>query len=455
MDHQGRTSENTISMTEEEVYTKLVKQSPTGYRLNEIIPFSYPVRRLKIDVLVNKQPDGSLVKVYAVILSAIQSGLSEQKALFEFLGLSDTDEFILRELFYLKEKGYLNLVSEKWIVEDAGNTFLKNNAILRIEDEEEFEFLVDEINGDILSANDNPRSKVLPKKLSKQLTFGKRDKLLIEDKFQALADTYKNDHDSKAYLIGYSREEIKNDWEEFCNYWLIEYVPERTNGEEAKLEVRSYDSLKLVKHLTEKFNSEYKHYIYELTESDRVPYSEITDQPEIINPILTPISKIDFNEFKTLAIWETKSKFIEALKSVKQRILIESPWIRKATLEYIPLFEEILKRKKQLVILYGISEKDEHDHGTLKRILELQQQHKEHFHLIHLPTHFEKLKSCLTGTHRKLVIKDNDYYIAGSFNFLSFGKNEKQQVANEESMLISHEVDKKWRQVLHEYSLKF
>jgi agmatine/peptidylarginine deiminase len=89
-----------------------------------------------------------------------------------------------------------------------------------------------------------------------------------------------------------------------------------------------------------------------------------------------------------------------------------------------------------LVILYGISEKDEHDIQTLKKELEeLQQQHKDNFKLIHLPITFrENSDSKLTGTHRKLVIKDNDFYIAGSFNFLSFGKNEKQQVANEESI---------------------
>lgn len=64
--------------------------------------------------------------------------------------------------------------------------------------------------------------------------------------------------------------------------------------------------------------------------------------------------------------------------------------------------------------------------------------------LIHLPSHFLKTKTKLTGTHRKLVIKDNDYFITGSFNFLSFGKNENQQVANEESTIISKDIQKKW-----------
>ena len=104
--------------------------------------------------------------------------------------------------------------------------------------------------------------------------------------------------------------------------------------------------------------------------------------------------------------------------------------------------------------MYGISEKDEHDVQTLKEVEELQQQYKDHFKLIHLPTHFSKIKSNLTGTHRKIVIKDNDYYIQGSYNFLSFGKNEKQRVANEESLLISKNVKQKWEHIFKEYSLK-
>lgn len=74
-------------MTEEEAYKQLKSKSPTGYKLNELIPFSYPVRKLKLDVLVNKQPDGSLIKVYSVLLRAIQIGFHSQQKLFEFLGL--------------------------------------------------------------------------------------------------------------------------------------------------------------------------------------------------------------------------------------------------------------------------------------------------------------------------------------------------------------------------------
>ena len=425
-------------MTEEEVYKQLKDKAPTGYRLNELIPFSYPIRKLKLDVLVNKQPDGSLVKVYNVLLRAIQTGFHTQQKLFDFLGLGHTDEFILRELFALREKGYVDLVSERWIVNSVGEKFIQDEKILRIEEDEEFEFLLDGISGDIISAKENivERNR-LPKFLKSEIKIGNRNSDLLEGKFQFIADIYKYEHENKSYLIDYLKDEIKYDsfkdgesgfW---TSYWLVEYIPDKKSNQEAKLEVRNFNSLQEIKPLTIKFNSEYRHYIYSLSNSDRTEIEELTEIIE--EPIKQEIVTADFS---TLTIWETKQKFIEALKSVKEKILIESPWIKRATQEYIPHFEKLLKEKKQLIILYGISEKDEHDISTLRKVEELQKQYKDNFKLIHLPTHFQTITSTLTGTHRKLVIKDNDYYVAGSFNFLSFAKRENQQVANEESLLI-------------------
>jgi hypothetical protein len=105
--------------------------------------------------------------------------------------------------------------------------------------------------------------------------------------------------------------------------------------------------------------------------------------------------------------------------------------------------------------LYGIKNNDEHDYGTMKKLEELSSKYKSLLHLIHLPTHFEKIGNYkMVGTHRKLVIKDTDYYIQGSFNFLSFNKKEGQKVANEESILISKNVEKKWNDVVNEYKLE-
>ena len=322
------------------------------------------------------------------------------------------------------------------------------SVILRVEEKEEFEFLIDGISGEIMSAKENRTDTKLSKSLNAEIRLSNRNPELIEGLFQSLADTYKNDNNNKAYLISYSSEEIKYDSTDWCNYWLIEYIPDRKSNNEPKLEVRHFESLKEIKNLTLKFNSEYRHYIYSLSNSERTEFEELTEVYEESKTV-----QYQTENLYTLTIWETKQKFIEALSGVKERILIESPWIKRATLDYIPLFVKLLNEKKQLIILYGISEKDEHDFHTLKKVEELQQQYNN-FKLVHLPSHFSEKGLRMTGTHRKLVIKDNDYYIQGSFNFLSFGKNEKQQVANEESLLISKDVTKKWEQVYKDYALK-
>jgi hypothetical protein len=87
-----------------------------------------------------------------------------------------------------------------------------------------------------------------------------------------------------------------NDW---CNFWLIEYIPDRKSNQEPKLEVRSFETLKEIKSLTSKFNSEYRHYIYSLSSSERTAFEEIT---EVIHeePIQFKLTNRRFKHFDNL-----------------------------------------------------------------------------------------------------------------------------------------------------------
>ncbi|MFM2290895.1 MAG: hypothetical protein RIS29_708 [Bacteroidota bacterium] len=439
-------------MTEQEVYSALNDKAAKGYKINEIIPFSYPVRRLIMDVVVNKQPDSSLLKVYTVLLRAIRMGMHQADELFAFLGISTTDEFMLRELFSLREKGYLDLVSDQWFITAEGELFIQNNEVLRVEEKEEYEFLIDGLSGEVWSKEDwkTGRQK-LAKSVQPRVTALHKSTDLLKGKYQPLADVFKKDHQQKAYLLGYEEDEIKKDFEEYIHLWLIEYVPVKKTDTVSFLEVRNFQDLQKNKPLTERFNAEYKEMVYGLTTSER-------SQSEAIIPSISsqPAPQAESNQagFDTLTIWETKQQFVKALQEVKQRVLIESPWIKRATQEYLPLFEQLLKDGKQLIILYGIGEHDEHDYPTLKKVEELQRRYDKQFLLLHLPSYFWEKGSRLTGTHRKLMIKDNDYYISGSFNFLSFGKNENQQVANEESTLFRQQVPQRWAKLIAEYQLE-
>ena len=438
---------------EKEVYEELAKQAPKGYRINELKRFSYPVRKVRINVLVNKSPDESLLNVYNVLLRCIYKGFNEKKTLFEFLGIPQNDEFIIRELFSLREKQLLDLVSEKWYITEEGKRFISDNKILRVEEKEEYEFLMDGITGKIfpilsLVVKEHSEEKYIDRKLNVPI----KSPELLKNKYQELCDSYKHESNGEAYLIDYDEKNIlfdhNNSW---IDYWFIEFIS-RKGDNEPYLEVRNIDSLEKNEYLTKKFNNEYWRYVMKFTDSERKE-EEIIEELESQKNTEIEYSLESTGPIVDLTIWETKQKFIESLENVREQILIESPWIKKATREYIPYFRELLKNNKKLIILYGINEDAEHDYKTMQEIGKLKKEFSKTFYLINLSEHLQGSCQRFTGTHRKLLIKDNDYYISGSFNFLSFAKHEGERIANEESQLITIKVNEKWEKIINDYKL--
>ena len=441
-----------------EIYQKLEEQCPSNYRINEIIPIAYPYRRIIINAMVNKSPEESIQQVYSIFIKAIKSGLNTENDLTHFLGL-DKDDFILRELYFLRERGYLDFISGKWFVTESGENFIKDNSILKILSEEEFEFYFDAYTEEIIANNFSFYSNSsTTNRLEPLNTYPIRSADLLKGKNDQLAEVYKKSKSGNAYLVDYDTNEIKFDKKEYNDYYLIEYVPtrEKENELEPRIEIRNRDKdFSLNKRLTKNLSQQYPNIVYQYSESERSFVAKIEIEDKNNSPAFERV-KLPENkaQIETLSIWETKAKFIEAIQNANERLLIESPWIKRATLNYTAEIESALKRKVNVIVLYGIEGIDEHDSKALKEMERLEEFY-ENFRLIHLPTHFENIgNSKMVGSHKKLVIKDNEYYIHGSFNFLSFNKNEGQKVANEETLLISVDVEKKWKKVLSDYDIE-
>ena len=441
-----------------EIYQKLEEQCPSNYRINEIIPIAYPYRRIIINAMVNKSPEESIQQVYSIFIKAIKSGLNTENDLTHFLGL-DKDDFILRELYFLRERGYLDFISGKWFVTESGENFIKDNSILKILSEEEFEFYFDAYTEEIIANNFSFYSNSsTTNRLEPLNTYPIRSADLLKGKSEQLAEVYKKSKSGNAYLVDYDTNEIKFDKKEYNDYYLIEYVPtrEKENELEPRIEIRNRDKdFSLNKRLTKNLSQQYPNIVYQYSESERSFVAKIEIEDKNNSPAFERV-KLPENkaQIETLSIWETKAKFIEAIQNANEKLLIESPWIKRATLNYTAEIESALKRKVNVIVLYGIEGIDEHDSKALKEMERLEQFY-QNFRLIHLPTHFENLgNSKMVGSHKKLVIKDNEYYIHGSFNFLSFNKNEGQKVANEETLLISVDVEKKWKKVLSDYNIE-
>ena len=443
---------------ESKIYKKLREECPAKYQINEIIPFQYPYRKIRINATVSKQPEKSLQQIWTVLLQTIQIGYAKKEEIIQFLGLQPED-FILKELYFLREKSYVDLVSEKWFITEEGKRFIKDNSILSVLEEEAFEFLIDAMNGEIVKTFWCNGGKA--EKLKEAISIPCKDPGLLKDKHESIADIYKESNNQKSYLVDYEEDNILFDKKCWHSYFLIEYIPRREHKRsiDPYIEIRnSNDDYSLEKRVTEILKYKYPSIIFEFTSSDRKTIHDIEKEDDALAEKLISENKeegaINSKPHQTLTIWQTQDKFIESIKKVKSKILIESPWIKRATLKYIPYFKNALKRKVHFWILYGIEEEDSHHQKTITEMEKLKKEYPQRFHLIHLPTHFQKINNKkITGTHRKLLIKDEEYYIAGSFNFLSFNKEKGQQVANEESILITTNVKNKWQEVVKAYNL--
>ena len=309
---------------DQEVYETLARQAPHGYKVNELIRFSYPIRKVRIKALVNKSPDESLVKFYNVLLRSIEKGFNEKNSLFEFLGIPQNDEFVLRELFFLRERGLVDLVTEKWYVTEEGKIFIKDNKILRVEEQEDYEFLMDGVTGKIFPilshvVKDSCEKKCLERKFN---NIPAKSSELLKGRYPELCETYKQDSQNKAYLIDYDENIEYDNNKLWIDYWFVEYIPKKRNDNEPYLEIRNIDSLEKNDFLTKKFNNEYWRYLENFTDSERKEAEVVEEIEQQESRVPSPCSKKN-STIIDLTIWETKQQFISALQNVKEQILIK------------------------------------------------------------------------------------------------------------------------------------
>ena len=263
-----------------EIHKKLDKQCPSDYKINEIISFAYPFRRIKVKVTVNKSPEKSIRQVYSVFLRAINTGYNTEEKIIEFLGLHKED-FILRELYFLRERGFIDLVSGIWIVTSQGNEFIKDNNILKILEEEDFEFLIDTISNEAVEYQRVYSDKDQENKLEPEYNFEHKSGKILEGKNEQLSDIYKRMYQGKAYLVDYDKSNIKFDKKEFQDYYLIEYIPraEKENELEPFIEIRNIDKdFSKEKRITKILSKQYPNILYSFSVSDRNTIAKIQEE---------------------------------------------------------------------------------------------------------------------------------------------------------------------------------
>lgn len=121
---------------------------------------------------------------------------------------------------------------------------------------------------------------------------------------------------------------------------------------------------------------------------------------------------------RVLSTYDHRPLLIDALKNAKHSVVIISPWIKSSGVNnhIINLIENALQKKTKVIIGYGISEKEDNDQWILRRLHDIKKRnYGDKLYLIKL-----------NNTHEKVLIKDNEFMVITSFNWLSFKGDPKK-----------------------------
>lgn len=442
-----------VLTNERKLFNKYKNDLGEEYLLNDIIELAYPKIQTTIDVLVSSKPSDVLQDLHIFLLDTIQAGLNEKSVLCSFLGIAE-DDFIVDELYLLIKEGLVDLdYDDNYRLTTKGQLFLEKQKFIPETSNEKFTFYVDGLTKEITT---NPISKTHSENKLKSLidvnhSFIQENWLEINSKFSKSSDEEKEIIE----LSNYKRSIDKRPRASYEKIYALIYYPKEETGK--KIQIKAYNkSLSLLRKTTSSLNEQFSKnpLLFDFSEDVEI-LNEFKDIIEKSKESNEPKDRLS-GKYKDISTFEHKNLISEALRTAQSIVYIESPWIRRATANYLVDMETFLKKKDtRLFIAYGIdmSDKSKPHPDTFDKIIALQGKYPNRLTIYNLPLHFKTRFKDRSGTHRKILIKDNDFYIKGSFNWLSYAGEKGRNYAVEEGTQFFDNVEEFWTKVFNDYQL--
>ena len=121
---------------------------------------------------------------------------------------------------------------------------------------------------------------------------------------------------------------------------------------------------------------------------------------------------------RVLSTYDHRPLLLDALQNAHKSVVIISPWIKSSGLnnQILSLIDKAVQRKTRVIIGYGISEKEDSDKWIIKSLNKIKEKkYGDYLELVRL-----------SNTHEKVLIKDNEFMVITSFNWLSFKGDPKR-----------------------------
>ena len=437
---------------QEELFERYKEDLGNDYSLNDILEVGYPIIEAKIDIIASGKPNDVLQELHIFLLESVNTGLDTKLLLAQFLVVSIND-FILDELFTLLENGLIAISEEdKYRVTAKGDAFVAEQKFIPVTSQEEFTFFVD---GFSQAISDQPID-YLSKSENRLTSTLKVDFQFVQENWMEINKCFTKSTSGEKEIVdlaNFKRSFVFPPATRFKNIFILIYYPKDLSGKKIQIKAYSNDN-KFLKTETatlialfskDKFLFDFSKEL-ELTEEFKAQFIDSSKEIEQEKKLA--------GEYKDISTFEHKELIREALLTAELAVYIESPWIRRATMEYFDAIKFFLEKKNtKLFITYGIDSRPTNapHRETFEALENLRAKYKDRFFLWHLPTHFQKSFPNRHGSHRKILIKDYEYYVKGSFNWLSYSGNETDSYAVEEGTQFFDNVKSFWQKIFSEY----
>ncbi|MFC4630112.1 hypothetical protein ACFO6V_17825 [Promicromonospora alba] len=148
---------------------------------------------------------------------------------------------------------------------------------------------------------------------------------------------------------------------------------------------------------------------------------------DVLDPALSE-DLASTSQVRSVSVFEHPDLLAEALDTTTKRLLIISPWIRRAVVntDFLAKIEGRLRRGVALTIAHGYGGDDSgSDTDALRKLQNLASRYSSKFNFVRLK-----------NTHAKILIFD-DHWVSTSFNWLSFRGDPDRTYRMEEGTLVS------------------
>lgn len=270
-------------------------------------------------------------------------------------------------------------------------------------------FEQDRLEGDLQEVSDIMKTYVEYKKVNVLVFMNKSDDIEI----QVYDGSVRNDE----YSI-----ELQKQYNNHTNVFDFDsHEKEDESEDEALLSILPQEIIDSAKSFSYKDSTLEREISNLTTQLDEIKESDETDEKEKESAT----EKIRFLEKKIeemknerkgadriLSTYDHRPLLLDALDNASNSVIIVSPWIKAGGLNYeiIGRIERALQRRTRVIIGYGISEREDNDRWILNQLNNIQKKpYGKNLQLIRL-----------SNTHEKVLIKDNEFMVITSFNWLSF-----------------------------------